>query len=81
MNPEEREKLRNLQKQLQGTSGPQYDQLQVQRCPMASLNFSPQEDFDDLVAAECRFCGDIMIQEIEEPFVEPNEEAIKSWYV
>ncbi len=37
---------------------------------------------DDLVAAECIHCGEIMINSITKPFVtEDDAELIRSWYI
>lgn len=36
---------------------------------------------DNLVAAECPLCGDMMIRLIEVPFIQPHEPAIAQWAI
>jgi len=37
---------------------------------------------DDAVASECPFCGDLMIKEISQPFILPEESDEKaSWEI
>jgi len=36
---------------------------------------------DNLVAAECPLCGDMMIRLIEVPFIQPREPAISQWAI
>ncbi|XP_070796134.1 vacuolar protein sorting-associated protein 18 homolog [Pituophis catenifer annectens] len=38
-------------------------------------------DIDDIVAAECVYCGDIMIRSIDKPFIDPEryQEEMQSW--
>ena len=40
-----------------------------------------QAEIDDLIAAECMFCGDIMIRDIDKPFIEDSEfqSVINEW--
>jgi len=39
-----------------------------------------QAALDDLIAADCPLCGDIMIKSVEKPFISPNEfDVIRSW--
>ena len=45
--------------------------------PMNSL----KQQLDELVAAECLFCGDIMIRMIDKPFISDDqyESVVQSW--
>jgi vacuolar protein sorting-associated protein 18 len=39
-----------------------------------------QAALDDVLAADCPLCGDIMIKSVEKPFVQPGElDVIRSW--
>ena len=40
-----------------------------------------QAEMDDLIAAECLFCGDIMIRNIDKPFIEDADfqRVINEW--
>ena len=40
-----------------------------------------QAELDDLIAGECLFCGDIMIRNIDKPFIEDTEfnKVIAEW--
>ncbi|KAL6843083.1 hypothetical protein ACP4OV_026796 [Aristida adscensionis] len=41
-----------------------------------------RSQLDDAVASECPFCGDMMIKEISQPFIRPEESAEKaSWEI
>ncbi|XP_028399921.1 vacuolar protein sorting-associated protein 18 homolog [Dendronephthya gigantea] len=36
-------------------------------------------DQDELVASECVMCGEFMIRSIDQPFINPDEDALESW--
>ena len=40
-----------------------------------------QAELDDLIAGECLFCGDIMVRNIDKPFIEDAEfnRVIAEW--
>ncbi|KAJ8042892.1 Vacuolar protein sorting-associated protein 18-like [Holothuria leucospilota] len=40
-----------------------------------------QNEIDDIVAAECVYCGDVMIRSVDKPFIDPDQLEIKnkSW--
>lgn len=38
-------------------------------------------EFDEMVAAECIFCGDIMIRSVDRPFVADDEFDLRSWTI
>ena len=39
-------------------------------------------DLDELVARECFFCGDVMLNTIDEKFIRPDEmRTIDSWQI
>jgi hypothetical protein len=41
-----------------------------------------KDELDDLVAAECILCGDMMIKTIEQPFINDEEnDLLASWAV
>ena len=44
-------------------------------------NSQVQAEMDDLIAAECPFCGDIMIRNIDKPFIEDADfqRVINDW--
>ena len=44
-------------------------------------NSQVQAEMDDLIAAECPFCGDIMIRNIDKPFIEDADfqRVINEW--
>jgi len=55
-------------------------QNEIQNGPENKID-EAQEAYDDIVASECIYCGEFMVQEIDKPFIEQNEEASKVWYV
>ena len=40
-----------------------------------------QSELDDLIASECVFCGDVMIRNIDRPFIEDKDfdSVIAEW--
>jgi len=38
-------------------------------------------EFDEMVAAECIFCGDIMIKSVDKAFVASEEPELRSWVI
>ncbi|XP_053140605.1 vacuolar protein sorting-associated protein 18 homolog isoform X1 [Hemicordylus capensis] len=80
-------KLEDLQKKLSATSQPS----KSHHCPKGTdpagqgksqpSREQMKADIDDIVAAECVYCGELMIQSIDKPFIDPQryEEEMQSW--
>jgi len=54
------------------------DDVAVVAAPAADLM---KTEFDEMVAAECIFCGDIMIRSVDRPFVAVDELDLRSWMI
>uniref|UniRef100_A0A8B9SFC1 Vacuolar protein sorting-associated protein 18 homolog n=1 Tax=Anas platyrhynchos TaxID=8839 RepID=A0A8B9SFC1_ANAPL len=80
-------KLEDLQKKLAATSQPSKGHHRPKDADTASLGKGQQSreqikaDIDDIVAAECVYCGELMIRSIDKPFIDPQkyEEEMQSW--
>jgi len=64
-------KLKNISKQGDG----------VNSVAVQQKSNSLRAQLDNLVAAECPLCGDLMIRLIEVPFIQPKEDAISKWAI
>lgn len=40
-----------------------------------------QTQLDEIVAGECVLCGNMMVNSIDEPFFDPNDEESASWLI
>ncbi|XP_023247214.1 vacuolar protein sorting-associated protein 18 homolog [Copidosoma floridanum] len=83
---EQQTRLAELQYQLtQAQQQQQQQQLASNADGSASDTFSPKEqikdDIDELVASECLYCGDLMIDSIDKPFIKEDEydKIMKEW--
>ncbi|MBN3273313.1 VPS18 protein, partial [Polyodon spathula] len=80
-------KLEELQKKLLTTSQPTKSRHQLKEEDTASLGkgqLSRQQiksHIDDIIAAECVYCGELMIKSIDKPFIDPQkyEDGKSSW--
>lgn len=80
-------KLEDLQKKLAATSQPSKSHHRPKDADTISLGKGQQSreqikaDIDDIVAAECVYCGELMIRSIDKPFIDPQkyEEEMQSW--
>ncbi|RWS10458.1 vacuolar protein sorting-associated protein 18-like protein [Dinothrombium tinctorium] len=79
LKPQLRLRLEEIEKQLNQSS------LKIATgsdIPSKALNKEKlQSEFDDIVASECIYCGEIMIKNIDLPFILPEEtnEALEGW--
>ncbi|KAK6466222.1 vacuolar protein sorting-associated protein 18-like protein [Huso huso] len=80
-------KLEELQKKLLTTSQPTKSRHRPKEEDTVSLGkgqLSRQQiksDIDDIIAAECVYCGELMIKSIDKPFIDPQkyEDEKSSW--
>lgn len=80
-------KLENLQKKLSTTSQPSKSHHRAKDTDVTGQGKGQpsreqvKADIDDIVAAECVYCGELMIQSIDKPFIDPKqyEEEMQSW--
>lgn len=80
-------KLDDLQKKLITTNQPVKSRHQPKEEDTISLGKGQitreqiKVDIDDIVAAECVYCGELMIRTIDKPFIDPQkyEEEMQSW--
>ncbi|XP_064195688.1 vacuolar protein sorting-associated protein 18 homolog [Anguilla rostrata] len=80
-------KLEELQKKLAATVQPARSRPRPKEDDTVSLGAGQpsreqiKSDIDDIIAAECVFCGDLMIRSIDKPFIDPQkyEEEKSSW--
>ncbi|XP_029454450.1 vacuolar protein sorting-associated protein 18 homolog [Rhinatrema bivittatum] len=80
-------KLEDLQKRLASTNQPPKSRHRLKEEDSISLGKGQQTreqikaDIDDIVAAECVYCGELMIRSIDKPFIDPQkyEEERQSW--
>ena len=80
-------KLEELQKKLAATVQPARPRPRPKEEDTVSLGAGQpsreqiKSDIDDIIAAECVFCGDLMIRSIDKPFIDPQkyEEEKSSW--
>lgn len=77
---DQRTKLADLQRQLTAISNRPEDTTSV---ASASLSTRDQikADIDELIASECLYCGELMIESIDKPFIEEEdyERVMKEW--
>ncbi|CAI5763982.1 vacuolar protein sorting-associated protein 18 homolog [Podarcis raffonei] len=80
-------KLEDLQKKLSATSQPSKSHHRPKDTDTSSQGKGQlsreqmKADIDDIVAAECVYCGELMIRSIDKPFIDPQryEEEMQSW--
>ncbi|XP_003224830.1 vacuolar protein sorting-associated protein 18 homolog [Anolis carolinensis] len=80
-------KLEDLQKKLSATSQPSKshhrpkDTDAIGQGKGQPSREQMKADIDDIVAAECVYCGELMIRSIDKPFIDPQryEEEMQSW--
>ena len=71
-------KVGELQQQLASLT---LDSGSLDSRPVPSRLEQAQAELDELVAAECVFCGDVMIRNIDRPFIEDQDfdRVIQEW--
>lgn len=80
-------KLEDLQKKLGAAAQPSKSRSHAKDEDSISLGKGQKSreqikaDIDDIVAAECPFCGELMIRSIDKPFIDPQryKEEMLSW--
>ncbi|KAG7461333.1 hypothetical protein MATL_G00208930 [Megalops atlanticus] len=80
-------KLEELQKKLAATVQPARSRHRPKDEDTVSLGMGQlsreqiKSDIDDIIAAECVYCGDLMIRSIDKPFIDPQkyEQEKSSW--
>ncbi|KAL2749921.1 vacuolar protein sorting-associated protein 18 isoform X1 [Vespula maculifrons] len=77
---DQRTKLADLQRQLTAISNRSEDTTSI---GLVSLSIKDQikADIDELVASECLYCGELMIESIDKPFIEEEdyERVMREW--
>jgi len=66
-------KLLELQAQVESLAREKDNASLDSRSAMPSRLEQAQAELDDLIASECVFCGDIMVRNIDKPFIEDQE--------
>jgi len=66
-------KLLELQTQVESLAREKDNASLDSRSAMPSRLEQAQAELDDLIASECVFCGDIMVKNIDKPFIEDQE--------
>ncbi|XP_061467392.1 vacuolar protein sorting-associated protein 18 homolog isoform X1 [Rhineura floridana] len=80
-------KLEDLQKKLSATSQPSKSHHRPKDADTTGQGKGQlsreqmKAEIDDIVAAECVYCGELMIRSIDKPFIDPQryEEEMQSW--
>ncbi|XP_031837327.1 vacuolar protein sorting-associated protein 18 dor isoform X2 [Nomia melanderi] len=77
---DQRTKLADLQRQLTALSNRPEDTTSISSVPLSKKD-QIKADIDDLVASECLYCGELMIESIDKPFIEEEdyERVMKEW--
>ncbi|XP_046628252.1 vacuolar protein sorting-associated protein 18 homolog isoform X1 [Neodiprion virginianus] len=77
---EQRTKLADLQRQLTTVSGKAEDTNSIGSVSLSTKD-QIKADIDDLIASECIYCGELMIESIDKPFIEEEdyERVMKEW--
>nr|XP_034180513.1 vacuolar protein sorting-associated protein 18 homolog [Osmia lignaria] len=76
----QRTKLADLQRQLTALSNRPEDTTSVGSVSLSTKD-QIKADIDELVASECLYCGELMIESIDKPFIEEEdyERVMKEW--
>ncbi|XP_012246448.1 vacuolar protein sorting-associated protein 18 homolog isoform X2 [Bombus vosnesenskii] len=77
---DQRTKLADLQRQLTALSNRPEDTRSVRSVSLSTKD-QIKADIDDLIASECLYCGELMIESIDKPFIEEEdyERVMKEW--
>ncbi|KAF3420783.1 hypothetical protein E2986_04403 [Frieseomelitta varia] len=77
---DQRTKLADLQRQLTALSNRPEDTRSVGSVTLSTKD-QIKADIDDLIASECLYCGELMIESIDKPFIEEEdyERVMKEW--
>ncbi|XP_050593363.1 vacuolar protein sorting-associated protein 18 homolog isoform X2 [Bombus affinis] len=77
---DQRTKLADLQRQLTALSNKPEDTRSVRSVSLSTKD-QIKADIDDLIASECLYCGELMIESIDKPFIEEEdyERVMKEW--
>ncbi|XP_058794794.1 vacuolar protein sorting-associated protein 18 homolog isoform X2 [Phymastichus coffea] len=78
---ERQTRLAELQHQLTLATDPQRQTIEGSTSTSMSNKEQIKADIDDLVASECLYCGELMIESIDKPFIEEGdyEQVMKDW--
>ncbi|KAJ8269898.1 hypothetical protein GJAV_G00108020 [Gymnothorax javanicus] len=77
--PHQQARLEDLQKKLAATVQPTRHRVRPKEDDTVSLGAGQptreqiKSDIDDIVAAECVYCGELMIRSIDKPFIDPQK--------
>ncbi|XP_011144081.1 vacuolar protein sorting-associated protein 18 homolog isoform X2 [Harpegnathos saltator] len=77
---DQRTKLADLQRQLTAISNRPEDTASVASVALSTRD-QIKADIDELIASECLYCGELMIESIDKPFIEEEdyERIMKEW--
>ncbi|XP_076620663.1 vacuolar protein sorting-associated protein 18 dor [Colletes latitarsis] len=77
---DQRTKLTDLQRQLTALSNNPEDTTSVGSVSLSTKD-QIKADIDEVVASECLYCGELMIESIDKPFIEEDdyERVMKEW--
>lgn len=84
LSPTKRDRVDEIQRLLAAISGKE-DSVSISSASLMSSVVSTKDklcaELDDLVASDCLYCGDLMIESVDDPFINPDHyvEIMKSW--
>lgn len=87
MSPEQSKRVKELERRIADHNQAMSDLAPARIDHKAESNMAISQfdqlkaEFDDLVAAECINCGDMMINSITLPFATEDEDLVRSWYI
>ena len=75
-----KDRLVDLQRQLNILNAQSIDNVSTGSSGISAKDIV-KADIDNIVASECLYCGEIMIRNIDKPFIDDNnyEEIMKEW--
>lgn len=79
--PAKRNKLHELNRQLTMLSAQVHSDNVSNSSASLSMRDQVKQDIDNIVASECLYCGEIMIRNIDKPFIDDKEydKVMKEW--
>lgn len=81
LGPAKRNKLHELNRQLTMLSAQVHSDNVSNSSASLSMRDQVKQDIDNIVASECLYCGEIMIRNIDKPFIDDKEydKVMKEW--